>query len=353
MPVLGRPLEAHQREAIERSGCELRDVRSTDEIPEQRYVVFDEDLFFSQEFVQSVLQHAQGSSVSLRFGLAPNRFNERFILPHDRDPSEALRFNMRYVASSDGRFADTVIPQQVFASQVDLPEQVVCGAMYSCDQCAVFISRIASPFHLLQVNLAENFKRLIKVRRWTSNWAEMLAPIHSRLYVRALKSLNRRGKRCRVHPTAVIENAVLEDDVIVGAYAVIRHSYVAAGTTVEDHACVTHSVLGRRNVIKSGNHVDLSMTYDDVFLIHGPYQFSIFGRAAAVFAVINCDIRLDRKTISIPTDVGILDSRQPLLGIAYGHHAKVGGGNIIAAGRIVPNHKVIAPPPTIILKVDE
>jgi NDP-sugar pyrophosphorylase family protein len=191
------------------------------------------------------------------------------------------------------------------------------------------------------------------VRSWTPHWLEKRAPVHSMLYVRALRSLNRRGRNCHVHPTAVLENAVLEDDVIVGAHTTIRHSYVGAGSTIDDHAFVVHSVLGRRNVVASGNHVNLCMTYDDVFLIHGPYQFSIFGRSSAVFAVINCDIRLDQKTIAIPTDVGMIDSKQPLLGIAYGHHAKVGGGNIIAAGRIVPNHKVIAPPPTIILKVGE
>jgi hypothetical protein len=352
VPVLGRPLEEHQRRAVERARCVLRDVTSREEIRDERYVIFDEDLYFTSEFVSGVLQQVRRSSGSLTFGLAPNRFNERFILPHEPDGSVALRFNMTYVAGADSPPADAVVAQQLFCSQVDLPDQIVRGAVYSCDQCAAFISRIASPFHLLQVNLAANFKRLTKVRSLTAGWLERFAPIHSMLYRGGLTTLNRTGRRCRIHPTAVLENAVLEDDVSVGAYAVIRHSHVGAGSTIDDHATVLHSVLGRRNVVKTGNHIDLSMTYDDVFLIHGPYQFSIFGRSSAVFAVINCDIRLDQKTISIPTDVGIIDSKQPLLGIAYGHHSKVGGGNIIAAGRIVPNHKVIAPPATIILKVD-
>jgi carbonic anhydrase/acetyltransferase-like protein (isoleucine patch superfamily) len=353
VPVLGRPLAEHQQMAIAAAGCELRDVTSKGDIPDARYVIFDEDLFFTSSFVHGILEQARRSAVSLSFGLAPNRFNDRFILPHDREPSGNLWFNMTFVADEDGRPTPAVVPQRVFFSDTHLPEQIVRGAVYSCDQCAVFISRMASPFHLLQVNMAENFRRLTPLRSWTSRWLERFAPIHSTCYVRGLRGLNRRGRRCHVHPTAVIENAVLEDDVIVGAHAILRHSYVGAGSTVEDHACIIHSVLGRRTVVASGNHVNLCMTYDDVFLIHGPYQFSIFGRSSAVFAVINCDIRLDQKTIAIPTDVGMIDSKQPLLGIAYGHRSKVGGGNIIAAGRIVPNDKVIAPPPTIILKVDE
>ena len=68
--------------------------------------------------------------------------------------------------------------------------------------------------------------------------------------------------------------------------------------------------------------------------------------------MINCDIRLDEKTIKIPSSKGVIDSDQRILGVAYGHKSKTGGGNIIAAGRIVPNNKIIAPPDNIILKFD-
>ena len=61
-------------------------------------------------------------------------------------------------------------------------------------------------------------------------------------------------------------------------------------------------------------------------------------------AVLNCDVRLDGQTIRIPTPRGLLDSRQPFLGLAYGHGAKVGAGNSIAPGRILPNGTVLDPP---------
>jgi carbonic anhydrase/acetyltransferase-like protein (isoleucine patch superfamily) len=353
VPILGTPLGEYQQCCIEEAGGELRDVGSRDGIPEERYFVFDEDIFFTPEFIAGALELGGGGTTSLRFGLSANSFNDRFVLPHDRDPSPAPRCMLHYVAGGDGAPIDVIVPQEVFSSHVPVPDQIVRGGAYSCDQCAVFSARLASPFHLLQVNLAVNFKRLTRLRSRMPAWiAEAVAPLHSRLYVRSLKRLNRLGRNCRIHPTAVLENAVLEDGVTVGANTIIRHSYIGAGSTINDNTSIVNSVLGKHNVIASGNHINLCMTHDHVFLIHGPYQFSIFGRSSAVFAVINCDIRLDQKTISIPTDVGILDSRQPLLGIAYGHHSKVGGGNIIAAGRIVPNHKRIDPPSNIILKVE-
>jgi hypothetical protein len=352
VPLLGRPLGEHHRHAVEANRCELRDVTDSSEIRDSRYFVFDEDLFFTPEFVAAALKLARQSTGSLRFGVATNSFNERYVLPHEQDSSAALRFNFLYMEGGDAP-SDVSVPQEIFPSRIRVPDQIVRGGTYPCDQCLVFISRIASPFHLLQANLAANFKRLVKLRSGLPPWlVERVAPVHSRLYVRSLRRLNRFGRNCRVHPSAVLENAVLGDDVEVGANSIVRHSMVGAGTTINENASVVNSVLGRANVVASGNHINLCMTFDEVFLIHGPYQFSIFGRSSAVFAVINCDIRLDQKTISIPTDVGLVDSRQPLLGIAYGHHCKVGGGNIIAAGRIVPNHKRIDPPSNILLKIE-
>jgi hypothetical protein len=353
VPVLGRPLGDQQRAMIESNGCELRDVSARTDVAGERCFIFDEDLCFTSQLIAAVLRAGRESRTSLRFGLAANPFNDRFALPHDCDPAGVHRFNLHYIRSRDDATTEAVVPQNVLPFPVSLPDQIVRGGTYRFDQCATFLTRLASPFHLLQANLAVHFGRLASLRSRLPAWVEeRLAPVHSRAYVRGLRSLNRVGRHCRVHRSAVLENAVLEEGVVVGANSTIRHAYIGAGTVIDDNVVIVNSVLGKRNAVASGNQINLCVTYEDVFLIHGPYQFSIFGKSSAVFAVINCDIRLDQRTITIPTDVGMLDSRQPLLGIAYGHHSKVGGGNIIAAGRIVPNHRRIDPPATIILKVD-
>ena len=126
-------------------------------------------------------------------------------------------------------------------------------------------------------------------------------------------------------------------------------SYIQKGSVIADNVSVINCVLGEKTHISNSNYVNSILTYEEVFLIHGPYQFSVFGYKSSCFAVINCDIRLDEKTIKIPSSKGIIDSDQRILGIAYGHKSKTGGGNIIAAGRIVPNYKIITPPDNIIL----
>lgn len=116
----------------------------------------------------------------------------------------------------------------------------------------------------------------------------------------------------------------------------VRLSILGDNTYVGDSAVVNYSVLGRDNYVMTGNHLQFSLTYESVFTIHGPYQFSIFGRNTAVFATINCDIRLDEKTIAIPTQNGIVDSQQHLLGIAYGHEAKVGLQTLLPQVELYP-----------------
>ncbi len=353
VPVLNSTLNKFQTEVIEQCGAQLFDISDTKEINETEYFVFDEDLFFTLKFVSSLIDMALKEGISFRTTLSENTFNERFVLPHTTEKNENLTFNFFYITHKPERIINKTILQTFYPHYIELPDQIVKGGKYHTDQCDTFICRIASPFHLLQLNLAVNFMRLVKVRNRFPQWmVDKYAPNYSRLRNRSLKSLNKFGKHCKIHPRAIIENAILGHNVSVGANAIIRNSFIGDDSHINDNVSIMNSVLGKRNVIANGNHINLCLTYDDVFLIHGPYQFSVFGRSSAVFAVINCDIRLDQKNISIPTDVGILDSLQPLLGIAYGHFSKVGGGNIIAAGRIIPNHKHISPPDTIILNVD-
>jgi NDP-sugar pyrophosphorylase family protein len=353
VPVCGKELQFRQAEAVKSLSCRMKDVESEDVITDKAYFIFDDDLFFTREFVKKALSAIKKDKTPTQFGLAENRFNQRWVLPHSADDSENLKFSFffRNSDSSASRFYE--IGQHLIDDGFYIPDQIVQGGHYYVGRSDCFISRIASPFHLLQVNLAFNLIRTIEPQKNYPQWlVDKIAPEGSWLYNRALKKLNRIGKKCKIHPTAVIEASVIGDNVTIGAFAVVRFSHIGNGCVISDQVTVINSVLGQNNYIANSNYLGFNLLFDNVFLIHGPYQFSVFGNHSAAFAVINCDIRLDRQNIRIPTDAGVLNSNQPLLGIAYGHHSKTGGGNIIAAGRIVPNHHTINPPDNIIMKFD-
>jgi hypothetical protein len=349
VPICGKTLSERQREAVEANRCQLVDMEDEREITAQQYLVFDDDLFFTAEFVRQVLKSVGTDDGSKQFCLEKNDFNKRYVLPHSTQEEENLHFAFYFRNRVNTGQQHFEIKQKLYDHSITLPSQIVSSGSYYFGRTDCFISRIASPFHLLQVNLAFNLIRTITFQRRFPGWlGDRFSKPENRYYFSVLKKMNKIGRNCQIHPTAVIEASVLGDNVCVGAHAVVRYSHIGSGCQLSDNVAVIYCVMGKNNVISNSNYLACDLFFDDVFVINGPYQFSVFGNHAAVFAVINCDIRLDQKNIRIPADVGILDSNQSLLGIAYGHHARVGGGNIIAPGRIVPNHSIINPPGHII-----
>ena len=349
VPLTGIPLADFQRAAVEAAGAEFHDVSDESDIPDEQYVILDEPVFLSKQAARYITECAKQSSKSLRFCLRDNELNRRFVLPCSANTEDYLKFPVYYRHGDDGPLTDQFIPQKIYENWSPLPRQIVPGGKYRVDHCDTIVATIDSPFHLLQANMYLNMDQsrwLRKLAFWKRD--EDTPHISAFLYYRSLKLLNRIGKGCRIHPTAVVEGAVIGDGVTIGAHALVRLSHVGAGTVIDDQASVTYSVLGKNNHIANKNHISFCMTYDDVFLIHGPYQFSVFGEGSSVFATINCDVRMDQRTIRIRGPEGLYDSRQHLLGIAYGHGAKMAGGNIVAPGQIVPNGHTQLPPDFIV-----
>jgi len=354
IPFLGKKLNALQNEYVKSIGGIIVDIQSKEEInDESTYFVFNEDLFFTVPFLKSCVKVAEEQKTNIQYCLEKNSFNERFVLPTPLDSEEhhILKF---YFQCDKEVSKKVVIKQKIYGYETRVPHQIVKEGVYRTDQCDTFAMHIISPFHLLFANLGLNLSRSVKYRsKMPSFLDKQFGQPGGRWFYRGLKTLNKIGKNCKIHPTALLEAAVIGDNVTIEAGAIVRMSILGNNCHVSDNVTIVNSVLGASTFIGNSNYVNSCLTYPKVFLIHGPYQFSVFGESSACFAVINCDYRLDQQNIKIPTSEGILDSHQPVLGIAYGHRSKTGGGNIIAAGRIVPNDLDLTPPDHIILNFDK
>ncbi|HVO31339.1 MAG TPA: hypothetical protein VMV18_11400 [bacterium] len=139
-----------------------------------------------------------------------------------------------------------------------------------------------------------------------------------------------------VHPTAVIEGSVIEAGARVGAHACVRWSVIRAGARLHDGAKVEQSVVGRNSWLMHDLVLYRSVAEEDVFLIHGPYQFSLFQRASAAFATILMDYRPDGKPIQVETPMGLAPYQGMFLGAVYGERSKTLGGSSTAPGRVIP-----------------
>lgn len=354
VPIMGKTLRDVQDKYVHALEGAITDIEEEREITHKDgYFLFEENIFFTLPFLKSCIKIAIRRKKNLQFCLKRNSFNERFILPTSLDTDDFHQLNFHYHSGSDAE-EKAVIEQELFEYKMQLPVQIIKGRDYNMDQCDTFAVHIISPFHLLFANLGLNLARSVKFQsRIPVFLRKKFGQQDSRWFYRGLKRLNKIGKNCKIHATALIEGSLIGDNVTIGAYSIVRMSTLESDCYVAENVSVINSVLGKRTFIANSNYISSCFTYPEVFLIHGPYQFSVFGEKSACFAIINCDFRLDQGTIKIPTSQGILDSHQPLLGIAYGHRSKAGGGNIIAAGRIVPNDLHINPPDNIILNFNK
>lgn len=165
--------------------------------------------------------------------------------------------------------------------------------------------------------------------------------------------LGRRGKRCRIHPSAVVEGCWLEDDVEIGANAVVRGCILGHGVIIEDLAMVEFSVLD------SGARVQRQAMV----------KFSTLGRGSAAGGLMQLGT-LDRhaalKRTGVLMDVSfgqgvsvvVGDGRHPaplaMAGCCVGERATVGAGVHVAAGRSVPgNVTIVAGPNSTVTRIPD
>jgi NDP-sugar pyrophosphorylase family protein len=166
-------------------------------------------------------------------------------------------------------------------------------------------------------------------------------------FARSPKKWSRRVALCyrkvdptaEIHPTAIVEGCIIGPRAQVGAHAVVRFSSVGADTKLYDGAKVEFSVVGARCWLMHDLVLYRSHVEDDVFLIHGPYQFSGFQSKSSAFATILMDYRPDRKPIRVETPQGRREYQGPFLGSILREGAKTLGGSLIAPGLIIPKDR--------------
>jgi carbonic anhydrase/acetyltransferase-like protein (isoleucine patch superfamily) len=151
-------------------------------------------------------------------------------------------------------------------------------------------------------------------------------------------ALNQIGKDCIIHPTAVVEGAVLGDGVNIGPFAVVRGSVLGKGVRVEEYAVVNMSALGEGARIGRRGTCNLCVLYPGAFFGAGNgYQACVFGRESfAAWTTTVFDLSFD-KHVRVMKDGERVDSGTFFLGAAIGHRAKLGGLVTLGYGAAVPN----------------
>jgi acetyltransferase-like isoleucine patch superfamily enzyme len=173
---------------------------------------------------------------------------------------------------------------------------------------------------------------------------------------RFMRKLVRRGRRCKIHPSAVVEASVLGDDVEIGPGAVVRACFLGHKVKIDAHANVNQSALGDGAVVSFSTQCNLSVLYPQALVsIHG-CQMAVLGRRAAALAGT---ILMDLRDPYLEEEVRVIhkgqrtSSGRKLLGPCIGHGTILGAGVKLAPGVVVPSGAfVVSDPETILRRPD-
>lgn len=187
------------------------------------------------------------------------------------------------------------------------------------------------------------------VWRWVFRgaWAAMRALSLNKWKI--FGKLNFIGKKCDIHPTAVIEGSRLGDGVSVGPFALIRASNVGAKTLVMAGAQIEFCVVGEACIITQQSVIKSCVLYPQAVASQYLMQMCVLGRRAVTTGgAFTMDLNFGGD-IRVPLDGELYSTGQRAMGAAFGHDCRIGTGFWMASGRMVPNNYFLIRDPANVL----
>lgn len=349
--VVNKSLAHLQAQAFEEAGLTV-----TDELRAPTLIVPD-NAYFTGGTLRQFLDAAGGKSAVC---VLADSFFGKYTTPVQRDVERidaGWRFHkVRFDDGSGAAPVDVVLDPDEKQMSIDVPEYYM-----GTDKLEMGIPRypLMTIHHWCHVLWANQVAPGVEARnrpKWVwivwGLWAALRAMSLNKWKVMA--KMNRMGRKCDIHPTAIVEFCTLGEGVSIGAGAQVRFSTLGAGTHIMPGALVEFSALGDKCIVNQNSAVKFSVMYPGAISGHQLIQLSVLGREAVTTYGSNCIDMNFHQEIRVPLDGKLHSVGQRTLGCAIGHRATLGTGFWIASGRAVPNdYFVVRPPHEIIYRIPE
>lgn len=355
-PILNRALREHQVDALGPPAPAR--IAALDEIPAGAadYLLVRGHVWLTRRLARRFLvaSRASGAATTV-LCLEPSVFVRSTIALADVEPDGArTRYAVYYRAVAGPPTAEELAratPVGLAIREHDIPNDLlerrgVRPAGMEVALSAEAILQLGHWSHLVVANYVALF----------ASWFE-LTPAKAARYLgavaralpwpnrhRVLRALTVRGRRCRIHPSAVVEASILGDRVEIGPCAVVRGCVLGDDVKIDAHANCNQSSIGQGAVVSFNTQCNLSVLYPQALVSPFGAQMAVLGRRAVVFADT---LLMDVRDPSLERDVTVLHggravaSGRRVLGPCVGHGAVVGGHVQLAPGLCVPNGAVL------------
>ncbi len=364
--ILNQPLHEYQKQLFSSFGFELVDVDDPDAIDDEAYLLIRDNLYVSHRALERFLKKAVARGASSgACALARGPFTDftGFIqdLPHGTDPStgtECVSYGLYYIKGKHlskeqlSELPPIVIEAQQKAFPIEpgtfMPSSV--EIRFSPAYADAILMHICHWTHLWLLNLLalgttllDTFlgSRLRLVLRALSAFAFNKHKIANRFVVK--------GRRCDIHPTAVVQGSILGDDVHIGPYCVIQGSLLGNHVKVSEQTIIMGSILGDRVSTCPRGWIKLCVVYPGSAT--GRMHACLIGRDVFMASLAYFfDVKL-KGTIKVFHQGKQVDTGMNFLGGCVGHGATIGPDTWLASGREVPNGAMIVKNPADVISI--
>jgi len=156
-----------------------------------------------------------------------------------------------------------------------------------------------------------------------------------------MAKLNTVGKKCNIHPTAVVEASTLGDGVTVGPFARVAFSHIGDGASIMSGAEVEASTIGAGATVGQRCGLRLCVIYPEAMASQILMLACVLGRrTVTVPGSYSIDLNFDHD-VHVMLDGKLVSAGTRFLGSAFGHDCRIGTGIWLASGRSIPNGTVM------------
>ena len=359
----GRPLRQWQQEAAEALGLKVVDVHDGDPLPPDARVAFAANVLFDVNALRSLVAASSTKlhQAVLRAG-TPLRWLHRLTSTGGGDLPLPLWAGPVLSRTSLADLETSAPAHHAFddgdgVDGVELVDVRPYGARHPDHPAALQGHHhhllVATPAHLVG---------------WPRHWLEVLdlslAALRTRLRAegaaanRGSRGRRRSGWGAQIHPTCIVENALLGEGVRLEAHVSIRNSVIGDGVLVADHSVIEGSVIGDGCRTLVDTHLRRVVAMGGSTLSNLDMQDAIFGRE--IFLTTGVAFFHDGPGRNVVVDPGGnpsspgVDSGRAVLSGAIGRRAVLGSRALLRSGTALPaGALVVARPEEALGRVDE
>jgi carbonic anhydrase/acetyltransferase-like protein (isoleucine patch superfamily) len=342
--IANRPLAAWRDEAIRDAGL----VRIDE--PKPPCLVIPDALFTNGVVLRRFVDGAGGRDAVLVLGRSRFADATTPVQPEVEAVEAGWRFHaVRWVSGRGEAPVDVVVDPEEHLHTVKLP--ALFGGPVPIGLPRHPVLTVHHWVHLLWANQAAEAMIVRRMPAWRGLLRVLWAVLRARSVNpwRVMARLNTIGRRCDIHPTAIVEASTLGDGVTVGPYARVAFSRIGDGATIMSGAEVEASTVGEGATVGQRCGLRMCVVYPDAMASQILMQACLIGRRTlTVPGSYSIDLNLDRE-IRVMLDGALHSTGTRFLGSAFGHDCRIGTGVWLASGRTIPNGTVLIRDPALVI----